>query len=227
MLVVCEKPSRHLTSMLFWLWTLHNKLSEKTKALSILSLTNIIQAKFLMKTLLLALVKPMFADRWWSLQSWDTWEKAALPPHPRVNKTAPLWTFLFCSVFCIWTARSSEVRTPLKNFSPHHNRFYLTQLPLSPNFTTSPSRLEEFYSVKQTSETNTSSFCNLCTLCVLTVAHFSFHDHCLTSLPLIGLKVPQGWDLIYFCILSAKSRSLHIWATSKACNDQYFGSPTG
>ena len=115
-----------------------------------------------------------------------------------------------CFVFCIWTARSSEVRTPLKNFSPHHNRFYLTQLPLSPNFTTSPSRLEEFYSVKQTSETNTSSFCNLCTLCVLTVAHFSFHDHCLTSLPLIGLKVPQGWDLIYFCILSAKSRSLHI-----------------
>ena len=63
MLVTHEKPSRHLASMLFGLWTLHNKLNEETKAFSILSSTNTSQAEFLMKTVLLAVMKPMIADR--------------------------------------------------------------------------------------------------------------------------------------------------------------------
>ena len=217
MLVTREKPSRHLTSMLFWLWTLHNKLSEKTKALSILSLTNITQAKFLMKTLL-----------WWNQCLPIGGDLCRAEKHGRRLPSLPTpgWTNLCpCELLCfvlfsVFGQPGLLSQDSLEEFFPPPQLVLFNSVITESSFrNTFPSRLEEFYSVKQTNKTKTSSFCSLCTLCVLAVAHFIFHDHCLTSLPLIGLKVPQGWDLIYFCILSAKSRSLHIWATSKACND--------
>lgn len=202
MLVIREKPSRHLTSMLFWLWTLHNKLSEKTKALSILSLTNMIQAKFLMKTLLLALVKPMFADRQWYLQSWETWEKAALHPHPSVNKTVPLWTFLFCSVFCIWTARSSEVRTPLKNFFPPPQLVLFNSVITESSFhNTFPSRLEEFYSVKQTKQKLPPSATSA--PCVYWLLHISY-----SMIIVFPLCLSSAWRFLKGGILFSSASSV-------------------
>lgn len=155
MLVTHEKPSRHLASMLFGLWTLHNKLNEETKAFSILSSTNTSQAEFLMKTLLLAVMKPMIADRRWALQNWETLEKAALhPPAPREwTKLCPceLFCFVLCSVF---GAGSSEVSTPLKNFFPLPQLVLFNSVVTESSFhNTFPSRLEEFSSVKRKKET--------------------------------------------------------------------------